>query len=509
MGELNALFHGFSVVLSPMNLVLMFVGIVLGVLIGVLPGLGGANGVAILLPLTFSMSPTSAIIMLSCIYWGALFGGAITSILFNIPGEPWSVATTFDGYPMAQNGRAGAALTAAFTSSFFGAFVAVVMITFLAPLVAKFALKFGPPEYFAVYLLTFCSFVGMGKGSPFKILASMAIGFALAAVGMDTVTGQLRLTFGLPELMRGFDFLIAVIGLFGIGEILLSMEEGLAFSGKSARINPRIVLETWKLLPRYWVTSIRSALVGIWMGITPGGATPASFMSYGLAKKMSKDGARFGTGQIEGVVAPETAAHAAGTSALLPMLALGIPGSPTAAVLLGGLLIWGLQPGPLLFIEQKDFVWGLIASMYLGNLAGLIVVLTTVPLFASILRIPFSIIAPVIVVICAIGAYTVHNAMLDIWLMLVFGVVGYIFKKLDYPLAPLVLALVLGDNAENAFRQAMLLSQGELSILWSNPLVGSISTLAIILLLWPLVSLILAKVRPPKRRDFAAEQPVD
>jgi putative tricarboxylic transport membrane protein len=509
MDEISALFHGFSVVLTPMNLVLMFVGIVLGVLIGVLPGLGGANGVAILLPLTFTMSPTSAIIMLSCIYWGALFGGAITSILFNIPGEPWSVATTFDGYPMAQNGRAGAALTTAFTSSFFGAFVAVVMITFLAPLVAKFALKFGPPEYFAVYLLTFCSFVGMGKGSPFKILASMAIGFSLAAVGMDTVTGQLRLTYGLPELMRGFDFLIAVIGLFGIGEILLSMEEGLAFSGKSAKINPRVVLETWKLLPQYWMTSIRSALVGIWMGITPGGATPASFMSYGLAKKMSKDGAKFGTGQIEGVVAPETAAHAAGTSALLPMLALGIPGSPTAAVLLGGLLIWGLQPGPLLFVEQKDFVWGLIASMYLGNLVGLIVVLTTVPLFASILRIPFSIIAPVIVVICAIGAYTVHNAMLDIWLMMLFGLIGYLFKKLDYPLAPLVLALVLGDKAEDSFRQAMLLSQGELSILWSNALVGSISTLALVLLLWPLLSLLIARIRPPKARDFVAEQPVD
>ena len=239
------------------------------------------------------------------------------------------------------------------------------------------------------------------------------------------------------------------------------------------------MLETWKKLPQYWMTSVRSALVGIWMGITPGGATPASFMSYGLAKKMSKDGAKFGTGQIEGVVAPETAAHAAGTSALLPMLALGIPGSPTAAVLLGGLLIWGLQPGPLLFVEQKDFVWGLIASMYLGNLVGLIVVLTTVPLFASILRIPFSIIAPVIVVICAIGAYTVHNAMLDIWLMMLFGVVGYLFKKLDYPLAPLVLALVLGDKAEDSFRQAMLLSQGEMSILWSNPLVGSISTLAL------------------------------
>jgi putative tricarboxylic transport membrane protein len=509
MEELNALFHGFSVILTPMNILLMFVGIILGVLIGVLPGLGGANGVAILLPLTFTMSPTSAIIMLSCIYWGALFGGAITSILFNIPGEPWSVATTFDGYPMAQQGKAGEALTTAFTSSFIGAFVAVVMITFMAPLVAKFALKFGPAEYFAVYLLTFCSFVGMGKGSPFKILASMAIGFALAAVGMDTVTGQLRLTFGIPDLMRGFDFLIGVIGLFGIGEILQSMEEGLEFKGKSGKIDSKIVLATWKKLPHYWMTSIRSSLVGIWMGITPGGATPASFMSYGLAKKMSKNGANFGKGEMEGVIAPETAAHAAGTAALLPMLALGIPGSPTAAVLLGGLLIWGLQPGPLLFVEQKDFVWGLIASMYLGNLVGLIVVLSTVPLFASILRIPFAIIAPVIIVICAIGAYTVHSAMLDIWFMLFFGVMGYMFKKLDYPLAPLVLALVLGDKAEDSFRQAMLVSQGDLGILWSNPLVGTISTLAIGLLVWPLLSKLIAKVRPPKKNEFAVEQPVD
>jgi putative tricarboxylic transport membrane protein len=495
MEEISALMQGFAVVLTPMNLLLMFVGIILGVLIGVLPGLGGANGVAILLPLTFTMPPTSAIIMLSCIYWGALFGGAITSILFNIPGEPWSVATTFDGYPMAQQGRAGEALTAAFTSSFVGALLAVVMITFLAPLVAKFALKFGPPEYFAVYLLTFCSFVGMGKGNPFKIVAAMCMGFALAAVGMDTVTGQLRLTFGFHELMRGFDFLIAVIGLFGIGEILLSMEEGLSFSGKSANINSRVVLETWKQLPKYWATSLRSSLVGIWMGITPAGATPASFMSYGIAKKMSKDGAKFGTGQMEGVVAPETAAHAAGTSALLPMLALGIPGSPTAAVLLGGLLIWGLQPGPLLFVEQKDFVWGLIASMYLGNLAGLIVVLTTVPWFAAILRIPFSIIAPVIVAICAIGAYTVHGAMFDIWLMLGFGLIGYVFKKLDYPLAPLVLALVLGDKAEDSFRQAMLVSQGNLSILWANGLVGTISTLAIAMLVWPLASKALAALK--------------
>ncbi|MBV5346479.1 MAG: tripartite tricarboxylate transporter permease, partial [Rhodoferax sp.] len=280
-------------------------------------------------------------------------------------------------------------------------------------------------------------------------------------------------------------------------------------SGKSAKIDAKVVLATWKRLPQYWMTSVRSSLVGIWMGITPGGATPASFMSYGLAKKMSKNGANFGKGEIEGVIAPETAAHAAGTSALLPMLALGIPGSPTAAVLLGGLLIWGLQPGPLLFVEQKDFVWGLIASMYLGNLVGLIVVLTTVPLFASILRIPFAIIAPVIVVICAIGAYTVHGAMLDISYMMMFGAIGYVFKKLDYPLAPLVLALVLGDKAEDSFRQAMLVSQGELSVLWSNPLVGTISTLALLLLAWPLISKLIHKIRPPKKQEFKEEQPVD
>jgi putative tricarboxylic transport membrane protein len=498
MEDIGNLFHGFAVVAQPFNLVLMVVGIVLGVIVGVLPGLGGANGVAILLPLTFSMSPTSAIIMLSCIYWGALFGGAITSILFNIPGEPWSVATTFDGYPMAQQGRAGEALTASFTSSFVGAFVAVLLITFLSPLVARFALRFGPPEFFSVYLLTFCSFVGMSKGSPWKTLAAMMLGFALAAVGLDTVTGQLRMTFGFSELLKGFDFLIAVIGLFGIGEILLTLEEGLAFKGESGKIDPKIVWETWKKLPHYWMTSLRSSAIGCWMGITPGGATPASFMSYGVAKRMSKRGDKFGTGEIEGVIAPETAAHAAGTSALLPMLTLGIPGSPTAAVLLGGLLIWGLQPGPLLFVEQKEFVWGLIASMYLGNLAGLIVVLTTVPLFAAILRIPFSIIAPVIIVICAVGAYTVHNSMFDVYLMLVFGVLGYLFKKLDYPLAPLVLALVLGDRAEDSFRQAILGSQGDLGIFFSNGLVGSITGLALLMLFWPVLTRMLHAMRAPK-----------
>lgn len=495
MDELNALFHGFGTVLSWYNLLMMFIGLVLGVVIGVLPGLGGPNGVAILLPLTFTMPPTSAIIMLSCIYWGSLFAGAITSILFNIPGETSSVATTFDGYPLAQQGRAGNALTASFTGSFFGALSGVLLITFLAPLVSKFALRFGPPEFFAVFLLTFCSFVGTDKKTPFKTIISMMVGFGLAAVGMDTISGGLRMTFGWSELLRGVDFLVVVIGLFGIGEILVSMEEGLKFEGKNGRINLKVVLQTWKEMPRYWMTLVRSTIVGCWMGVTPGGATAASFMGYGLAQRFSRNGHKFGTGQIEGVIAPETAAHASGTSALLPMLALGIPGSATAAVLLGGLMIWGLQPGPLLFVEQKEFVWGLIASMYLGNFVGLLIVLSTVPLFAAILRIPFAIVAPIIIVVCAIGAYSVNNAMLDVWFMLFFGVVGYVLKKLSYPLAPMILALVLGDRMEDAFRQSMLGPGTGLHVFWSNGLVGTITTLALVMLFWPLVSLLWRLIR--------------
>lgn len=500
MEELNALMTGFGHVLSWHNIALMFIGILLGIVVGVLPGLGGPNGVAILLPLTFSMNPTSAIILLSCIYWGALFGGAITSILFNIPGEAWSVATTFDGYPLAQQGKAGQALTSAFTGSCIGALFGVIVITFLAPVVAKFALRFGPPEFFAVYFLTFCSFIGMGKEPKAKIIISMCVGFMLAAVGMDTVSGQLRMTYDIPDLLRGFDFLVAVIGLFGVSEILITMEEGLAFKGKKAAIDLKIVFKTWAQMPRYWMTLLRSSVIGCWLGITPGGAVAASFMGYGMAKKLSRDSASFGKGNMEGVLAPETAAHAAGTSALLPMLALGIPGSATAAVLLGGLMIWGLQPGPMLFVEQKDFVWSLIASMYLGNIVGLLVVLSTVPVFAAILRIPFSIIAPSIMVICAIGAYTVHSAEFDIWLMVVFGVIGYIFKKLQYPLAPLVLALVLGDRAEDAFRQTMVGSKGALGVFWGSGLVGTVMTLAVIALVWPIISSLINNFRQASQK---------
>jgi putative tricarboxylic transport membrane protein len=310
----------------------------------------------------------------------------------------------------------------------------------------------------------------------------------LASVGLDIVTGQLRLTFGFTDLMKGFDFIIAVIGLFGIGEILLSVEEGLKFEGAKPGMKLRVVLDTWKILPRYYRTFVRGSIIGFWMGFKPGGATPASFMSYAFAKRFSKTPERFGKGEIEGVVAPETAAHAAGVAAILPMITLGIPGSPTAAVMLGGLIIWGLQPGPMLFVDKPDFVWGLIASMYTGNVIGVLMVLAFVPLFAAILRVPFAILTPLIVVICAIGSYAVHNSMIDIWYMLVFGIIGYVFKKLDYPAAPLVLALVLGDLSENALRQSLIISQGSLAIFFTRPISGAITGLAIFFFALPVIT---------------------
>jgi putative tricarboxylic transport membrane protein len=497
MDNFASLLHGFGVALTTFHIMLMITGVLLGILVGVLPGLGAPNGVSLLLPLTFSMDPVSAIILLTSMYWGALFGGSTTSILFNIPGEPSSVATTFDGYPMARQGRATEALSYAFLSAGFGALIGVVLITVLSSWVANFALRFGAPEYFGVFFLAFASFIGLGGASPLKTIVSMGLGFALATIGMDTVSGNLRLTFGLDELLGGISFLVAVIGLFGIGELMLTMEEGLRFDGIKARIRAGDVFRTLRDMPRYWVALLRSSIIGCWMGITPGGPTAASFMSYGFAKRLSRNKQQFGKGAPEGIISPETADHAAGTSAMLPMLALGIPGSATAAVMMGGLMIWGLNPGPMLFVTRPDFVWGTIASMYLANVVAVVLVLATVPLFASILRIPFSIIGPVIVTVCMIGAYTVASHSFDLWLLLAFGIGGYFFKKLDYPIAPLVLAMVIGDKAEDAFRQSMILSKGSLSIFWSNGIAGTLTALGLILACWPLIAGLLGLVRRP------------
>jgi len=498
MDGFSGLLHGFGVALTWYHVMLMVIGVLLGILVGVLPGLGAPNGVSLLLPLTFTMDPVAAIILLTSMYWGALFGGSTTSILFNIPGEPSSVATTFDGYPMAQNGRATEALSFAFLSAGFGAIVGVLLITALSGWVTQFALKFSSPEFFGVYFLAFASFVGLSGAPPLKAAVSIALGFSLAAVGMDSVSGSLRLTFGFDVLLAGISFLVAVIGLFGIGELILTIEDGLKLDGIRAKITPRDVVRTAMQMPKHWATLLRSSIVGCWMGITPGGPTAASFMSYGLAKRFSAYRANFGKGEPDGIIAPETADHSAGTSAMLPMMALGLPGSATAAVMLGGLMIWGLNPGPMLFVERPDFVWGLIASMYLGNVVAVVLVLATVPLFASILRIPFAIIGPLIVVVCFIGAYTIAGRPFDLWLALAFGVLGYAFKKLDYPIAPLILAMVIGDKAEDAFRQSMIMSKGSLAIFWSNSLVTSLMLLGLVLLFWPVLGAIRQRLRPAR-----------
>ncbi|MET0961673.1 MAG: tripartite tricarboxylate transporter permease [Noviherbaspirillum sp.] len=504
MGNLNSLMDGFSIALTYHHILIMVAGVLLGLVVGVLPGLGAPNGVSLLLPLTFTMDPVSAIILLTSMYWGALFGGSTTSILFNIPGEPSSVATTFDGYPMAQQGGAGRALTLAFASAGFGALIGVVVITLLSGWMAGFAMQFGPAEFFAVYFIAFAGFIGMSSGSAFKTVVSMALGFGLAAVGMDTVSGASRLTFDFDNLIGGISFLIAVIGLFGFGELLQTIEEGAKFKGVRARLTLREIGSALAEMPRYWKTLLRSSVIGCWMGITPGGPTAASFMSYGIARRMARDKSSFGKGAPEGIVAPETADHSAGSCALLPMLALGIPGSATAAVMMGGLMIWGLSPGPMLFVERPDFVWGLIASMYMGNLIAVVLVLATVPFFAALLRIPFNIIGPVIVVVCITGAFTVAGKEFDIYMALGFGLLGYLFKKLDYPLAPLVLAMVLGDKAEDAFRQAMIAAEGSVSIFWSNTLVTAMMLVGFVLLSLPLLSLFKRKPAPAALAERSA-----
>jgi putative tricarboxylic transport membrane protein len=499
MESLANLFFGFGVSLTPYNVVVAIAGVFLGIIIGVLPGLGGTSGVAILLPLTITMPPTSGIILLASIYWGALFGGAITSILFNIPGEPWSVATCFDGYPMAKQGRAGEALASAFIPGFFASLTGILLFTFFAPPLAEIALKFGPPENFSVLLLAFSTFTGLSGGSLPKTLISIFVGFLLASVGMDIVTGMPRLTFGSMILLAGFSFITLSIGLFGIGEIFLSAEESLEFRGVQAKVKVKDMWAVFKSIGYNLKTFVTGTLLGFWVGVMPGtGATPASFLSYALAKQYSKRPEKFGTGVPEGVMATESAAHAAGIGALLPLVTLGIPGSPTAAVMLGGLYIWGLQPGPLLFTEKRDFVWGLISSMYIGNVIALLMCLLLVPLFAAILRVPYAILAPVIVLLSSLGAFAVKNAMVDLWLLLIFGLIGYAFKKLGYPLAPLVIALVLGDMTEEALRQSLIMSDGSMAIFFTRPIAAFFMSIAIFLFIIPLLGPLWRKLSAAK-----------
>src|SRR6185503_2465305 len=396
---LGDLAGGFAVAGQPHNLLLLLLGVLLGLVVGVLPGLGGTSGVAILLPVSVYIaegSPTgatSAVIFLAGIYWGALFGGVITSILFNIPGEPWAVALLFDGFPLAKRkGRPGLALTSSFLASFVGAFIATVLLTFLVKILADFALAFGPAELFAVFILSFASLIGLGSDAPAKSVLMIALGLLIASIGFDTITGTPRLNFGRIEILAGIGFVPVTIGLFGLGEILASAEEaGIGFVERiSARLGFKDLREGIAAMGQRIKMVVANSIIGFFFGVLPGhGATAGSFLGYGLARQWAKDKSEFGKGEISGIMAPQATADAAAVGSLVPMIALGVPGSPTSAVIMAGLFIWGLQPGPLLFVNNPQFVWGLIASIYLGHLFTFIICLLAVPLLALIMRAPY------------------------------------------------------------------------------------------------------------------------
>jgi putative tricarboxylic transport membrane protein len=488
MEIIQHLLDGFLVALEPMNLFLVIIGCAVGLFIGAMPGLGSVNGVAILLPVTFIVPPTSAIIFLAAIYYGAMYGGAISSIMLGIPGASTAVATTFDGRPLALKGMADKALVAAAVASFAGGTISVILFTAFAPPLAHVALSFGAPEEFALMMLAFGTFIGLGGDDIPKTLFSIAIGLVMSAVGLDILSGEPRLVFGdIPGFFHGINFLVLAIGIYGIGEILWTIESSRGEVAVSqAVVSVRRVLDTLRELVKSLKTIIMGSLIGFFVGLLPAaGATPGSIMAYGVAKTLSRDPDSYGKGNLDGVAAPESANNAASTGSMLPMLTLGIPGSPTTAILLGGMVIWGLEPGPRLFVEQTEFVWGLIASLYVANLFSILLNIAFIPIFIWVLKLPFSILAPVIFVLCIVGGYAPTQDMHDVWLMLLFGVVGYLMRKLDYPMAPMVLAIVLGPLAESSLRQSLLQSHGSMMVFFERPISGPIMGIALLLFVFP------------------------
>ena len=489
-GILVLLGSGLVEAMQPANFMMIVIGCLLGLLVGAMPGLGSVNGVAILLPITFLVPPTAAIIFLAAIYYGAMYGGAISSITLGIPGASTAVATVFDGRPLAQQGKADKALTAAAVASFIGGTISVVLFTLFAPPLAEFALKFGPVEEFSLMILAFATFIGLSGDDIPKTIFSILIGLVLASVGLDIISGQPRLIFGnISGFLHGINFLVLAIGIYGIGEMLWTLEQtkGQVIVHK-VRLSMLDIFRNVRDVRKYIGTTSLGSTVGYFVGTLPAaGATPASLMSYGLAKTFSRDPDSFGKGNISGVAAPEAANNAASTGSMLPMITLGIPGSPTTAILLGGMIIWGLRPGPLLFTEHPDFVWGLIGSLYIANLVALLINLAFIPLFVRILTLPFTILAPTIYVLCVVGGYAPTQTMHDVWLMFVFGVVGYLLRKLNYPVAPAVLAIVLGPLAERSLRQSLLGSQGDPMIFIERPISATCMFLALVLVAIPLV----------------------
>jgi putative tricarboxylic transport membrane protein len=482
MEGLQLLYNGFSAALTPANLAFAFIGCVLGTLIGVLPGLGPAAGTAILIPLTFKLDATGAIIMLAAIYYGAMYGGTITSVLINVPGEAASVVTCLDGYQMARQGRGGAALGIAAIGSFVGGVFATLMLTVLALPLARFALKFGPPEFFALMLLGMCLVTGLAGRSLLAALVMTLFGLLLAMIGIDPVRGAPRFTFDIPELLDGVGFVPVVMGLFGVAEILLSAE---------AMRRPVVSTQLRSLLPsrQEWRLSAgaigRGTVIGFFLGLIPGvGSVIPTFMAYIAERRLSKRPEAFGNGAIEGVAAPESANNAYANAAMVPLLVLGVPSSPTIAVLMGAFIINGITPGPFLFNERPDLVWTVIASFFVGNVMLLVLNLPLVGVWASILRLPGSYLCTGTLVFCVVGAYSLKGSVFDIVVMLVFGVIGYLLRKLDFPLAPAVLALILGPFMEKSLRTSLEISGGDFSIFVTRPLcAGLIFASAAILVL--------------------------
>jgi putative tricarboxylic transport membrane protein len=483
----SGLMHGFAVALQPLNLLWCFIGVVLGTVVGVMPGLGPPATIAMLLPLTFLMSPAGAMIMLAGIYYGAKYGGSTTSILINVPGESASVVTCLDGYQMARKGRAGAALGIAAIASFIAGTVGVVGLMLIAPPLARMALAFSSPEYFALMSLGLAMVVLLAGRSMIKALLAMLVGLWLAGIGTDLFSQTSRFTFGQLELLSGIDFVVVAIGVFAIGEVLGNMERREGAEALPVPKGLRNLLPTLQDLKDSRFAFVNGSVVGFLIGVLPGaGSTIASFISYGLEKAVSRRPHEFGTGVIEGVAAPEGANNSETGGALVPMLTLGIPGSSTTAVLLAALVLWGFKPGPLFIPENPALFWGLVASMYIGNVMLLVLNMPLVPVFAQVLRAPVYVLYPVILGISIVGVYSASGSLFDVWLLAGFGLLGYFMRKLDYPSAPLILGLVLGGPLERALRQSLMMSEGSLSILVSRPVSAVMLSLALLILLVPL-----------------------
>jgi putative tricarboxylic transport membrane protein len=488
--------QGFLIALTPQNLYYCFIGCLFGTVVGVLPGIGPLAGISLLLPATFGMDPVSALIMLCGIYYGAMYGGSTTSILMNIPGEAASVVTCLDGYKMALKGRAGAALFISAWGSFIGGNLSILGIALLAPALAQFAVKFGPAEMFAIMVLAMMLVGYVGSGSAIKSMCMIMLGLFLGTIGMDTMTGYLRMTYGIREMADGIDFIPVAMGLFGISEILSSTQDTMVRTILKPKL--RELLPSRDELRRSWGPIGRGSVLGFFIGLLPGAAhIIAGFASYALEKKLADRPEEFGSGRIEGVAGPETANNAATGGAMIPFLSLGIPSGPATAVMMVALLIHGIKPGPLLISENPEVFWGVVASMYIGNVMLIVLNLPMVGLFVNLLRVPFRLLFPIVLTICLVGVYSVNASPTELWTMLVFGVVGFVLRKLHFDLAPLVLALILGPMMELAFRQSLMMSGGDFKVFFGSPISLVLLAVSALLVLGTVVRSLLT-ARPPQ-----------